>query len=90
MARADRRGIDPRGHIEELKLAEQRRRENSFKAVSSEFIRLNVIGPNPAKPRQRKGREVERDIRKEFIARWGDRPITAITPTMSLPFWMKR
>ena len=36
--------------------------------------------PNPAKPRQRKGREVERDIRKEFIARWGKRPITAITP----------
>jgi integrase len=74
------RGIDPRGHIEDLKLAEQRRRENSFEAVSIEFIRLNVIGPNPGKPRQRKGREVERDIRKEFIARWGKRPITAITP----------
>jgi hypothetical protein len=74
------RGIDPRGHIEDLKLAEQRRRENSFEAVSSEFIRLNVIGPNPGKPRQRKGREVERGIRKEFIARWGKRPITAITP----------
>ena len=50
----------PIGHIEDLKLAEQRRRENSFEAVSSEFIRLNVIGPNPGKPRQRKGREVER------------------------------
>jgi len=39
------KGIDPRGHIEDLKLAEQRRRENSFEAVADEFIRLNVMGP---------------------------------------------
>jgi integrase len=73
------KGVDPRAHSDDLKLVEQRRRENSFEAVANEFIRLNVIGPDPAKPKQRKGREVERDVRREFIARWGKRPITAIT-----------
>jgi integrase len=73
------KGIDPRSHAEDLKIAEQRRRENTFAVVADEFIRLNVIGSNPAKPKQRKGREVERDIRKEFVARWSKRPITAIT-----------
>jgi integrase len=73
-------GIDPREHAEEQKLTEQRRRANSFEAVTEEFLRLHVVGPNPAHPRQSKGREVERDIRKEFIARWGKRPITSITP----------
>jgi len=73
-------GVDPREHAEEKKLAEQRRRANSFAAVTEDFLHLKVIGPNPAHPRQRKGREVKRDIRKEFIARWGKRPITSITP----------
>ena len=30
-------------------------------------------------PSERKGREVERDIRREFIPAWGDRPITELT-----------
>ncbi len=74
-----KKGIDPRAHAEETKLAEQRRRENTFEAVANEFLRLNVIGPNPENPKQRKGREVERDVRREFIAPWGKRPITSIT-----------
>jgi integrase len=73
-------GIDPREHAEEQKLTEQRRRKNSFAAVTEDFLRMHVIGPNPAHPLQRKGREVERDIRREFIARWGKRPIDSITP----------
>jgi integrase len=38
-----------------------------------------VIGPNPERPTQRKGAEVERDVRREFVAAWGARPITDIT-----------
>ena len=72
-------GTDPREREAGLKLAEQRRRENSFAAVAEDFIRLHVIGPDPANPRQRKGKEVAHDIRREFIARWERRPITSIT-----------
>jgi Arm DNA-binding domain len=74
-----RKGIDPRAEIERQQVEQQRRRTNSFRAVAEEFIRLAVIGPDSEKPRQRKGHEVKRDIEKEFILRWGPRPITEIT-----------
>jgi integrase len=63
-----------------LRIAEQRKRSNSFRAVAEEFIRLAVIGPDPAKPKQRKGAVVKRNIEREFISRWGARPITDISP----------
>jgi integrase len=74
-----RRGVDPREDKERQQLAEQRNRENSFRAVAEEFIRLAVIGPDPNTPKQRKGREMRREIENEFISRWGSRPITDIT-----------
>jgi integrase len=73
------RGIDPAVEKERARREEEERRENSFAAVAREFIRMAVIGPNPAKPKQRKGLEVARDIEREFISRWGKRPITDIT-----------
>lgn len=72
-------GIDPRVDEERLRLAERRRAENSFEAVAEEFIRLAVIGPKPDKPKQRKGPVVARELRREFITRWGKRPIDSIT-----------
>jgi integrase len=75
-----RRGVDPREDEERHRLTEQRKRGNSFRAVAEDFIRLAVIGPNPEKPKQRKGGETKRDIEREFIARWNGRPITDITP----------
>jgi integrase len=73
------KGIDPRIQQERQRLQEQRRQENSFASVAEQFIRLAVIGPNPKKPKQRKGRVVERELRREFVERWGNRPITDIT-----------
>jgi integrase len=68
-----RRGTDPRVHDVRLRLAEQRRNEVTFAAVAEDFI-------NEKLATERKGREVERDIRREFIPAWGRRPITDITP----------
>jgi integrase len=73
------RGIDPKEEEERARLAAERRRENSFGAVADDFIRLAVIGPDPARPKQRKGEEVKRDIEREFIPRWRSRAITEIT-----------
>jgi integrase len=75
-----RKGIDPREDQERQRVAEQRRRGNSFRVVAEEFIQLALIGPDPEKPKQRKGYETKRDIENEFIARWNGRPITDITP----------
>ena len=67
-----RKGVDPRADQERQQLAEQRKRENTFAAVAEDFIKDKLPG-------ERKGREVERDIRREFIPVWGGRPITEIT-----------
>jgi len=72
------KGIDPASEEERQKLQEQRRRANTFAAVAEDYIRLVVIGPDPKNPRQRRGRQVERDIRRVFIPLWGGRPITEI------------
>lgn len=66
------RGTDPK-HVEEReRQAAARERENSFAAVAEAFIARHVS-------KTRKGAEVERDIRREFIEPWGERPITDIT-----------
>jgi Arm DNA-binding domain len=66
------RGTDPKHAEERDRQAAARERENSFAAVAEDFIARHVS-------KTRKGAEVERDIRREFIDRWGDRPITDIT-----------
>jgi integrase len=67
-----RRGRDPQIEEERQRLAEQRKRANTFAAVAEDFI-------NEKLPGERKGAEVARDIRREFIPLWGGRPITEIT-----------
>jgi integrase len=67
-----RRGIDPQVQEERERLAELRKGAHTFTAVAEEFIRVHVS-------KTRKAAAVERDIRKEFIARWGERPIADIT-----------
>jgi integrase len=73
------RGIDPDAEEERARREEDQRRENTFAAVADDFIRLVVIGPDSADPKQRKGEERKRDIEREFVSRWGKRPITDIT-----------
>jgi integrase len=65
-------GKDPADEEERQRLAEERKRANSFAAVAEDFIKEKLAG-------ERKGREVERDIRREFIPAWGRRPVTEIT-----------
>lgn len=72
-------GIDPVSEAKRQARAEAASQRNSFAAVAEDFIRLKVIGPDPTNPLQRKGREVKRDLEREFISRWAARPITEIT-----------
>jgi integrase len=65
-------GIDPANHERELQLAAARRRENSFAAVFEDFVKEKLAG-------ERQGRDVERDMRKEFLPAWAKRPIADIT-----------
>jgi integrase len=66
------KGIDPQEQEERQRLAEQQKRKNSFAAVAEDFIAEKLVG-------ERKGREIERDIRRQFIPVWGNLPITDLT-----------
>ncbi len=74
-----RRGVDPATEQERERVAEQRKRSNSFRSVAEDYFRLAVIGPDPENPKQRKGAELKRNIEREFMPLWADRPITEIT-----------
>jgi integrase len=65
-------GIDPREREAERLRAEAAEKLNTFRAVAEEFIARHVA-------RARTARSIELRIRRELIARWGDRPITGIT-----------
>ena len=73
------KGADPQAEEERLKIEEQRKRENSFRMVAEAYITQVVMGPDPKRPKQRKGAEVKRNIEKEFIDIWGGRPIADIS-----------
>jgi hypothetical protein len=66
-----RKGVDPQAEEDRQRQAEKRRRHNTFGAVAEDFIREKL-------PNERKGKEVERDIRREFLSLW-PRPITELT-----------
>lgn len=74
-----RRGSDPKVQELEARAKEVARQEATFESVAEDFIRLAVVGPNPEKPKQRKGLVVARDIRREFVPAFGKRPIDSIT-----------
>jgi integrase len=68
-----RRGVDPHAEQERRRLAELRRQEHSFLAVTEAYF-------SDCRRRQlRSAALMERDIRKELIPRWADRPIAEIT-----------
>ena len=67
-----RRDIDPQISEERQRQAQIRQQANTFAAVAEDFIADKL-------PSERKGREVERDIRREFVPVWGNRPIAEIT-----------
>ena len=68
-----KKGRDPREEEERQRAAEQRKRANTFAAVAEDFIASKLPG-------ERKAKEVERDIRREFLpVERGGRPITDIS-----------
>jgi integrase len=66
------RGIDPESAEETARQAALRKQENTFGAVCEEFFKRHLS-------KTRQARRAEVDIRREFISRWADRPITEIT-----------
>ena len=68
-----KRGIDPSVQEERDRQAAVRQQQITFGAVAEDFIRTKL-------PAERKGQEVEQDIRRELLPRWGRRPIADITP----------
>ena len=66
-------GKDPADIEATLKRAEQTKKANSFAAVCEDFIREKL-------PSERKGEEVERDLRNNFIGPLGTLPIAEIGP----------
>ena len=67
-----RKGIDRQIAEERQRQAELRQRRNTFAAVAEDFIADKL-------PDERKGREGEREIRRELLPLWGKRPIAEIT-----------
>jgi integrase len=65
-------GKDPREEDEKKRQAELRQRKNTFSAVAEAFIAEKLST-------ERKGREVERDIRRDLLPVWGARPINQIS-----------
>lgn len=57
--------------MERLRREELRKQQTTFAVVAEDYIALRVKA-------QRRVVETEREIRKELIAPWGSRPITAI------------
>jgi integrase len=68
-----RRGLDPKVEEARQKAEAQRRQNNTFAAVAAEFLERHASG-------LRKAEEARRIIEREFVQRWGQRPITEIMP----------
>lgn len=66
------RGIDPQVVAERERQENLQRLGTTFGAVADDFIRDKLAG-------ERRGKEAERELRREFVDRWKDRPITEIT-----------
>jgi integrase len=73
-----RKGIDPAIAEEDARRAALRLQANTFASVAEDYLRLQVVGPDPERPRQRQAAEVTRAFRRIFVALWGERPITSI------------
>ena len=73
-----RQGKDPVTEAARKKQAEERKRANRFAAVAEDFIKEKLST-------ERQGRDVEREIRREFIPSLGKLPISEITPEVVVP-----
>lgn len=68
-----RDGVDPTSEEHAAHLKAIQRREQTFEVVAEAFI------AEIKRKRQRKAAEVERDLKREFVPCWRNRPISSIT-----------
>jgi Arm DNA-binding domain len=66
------RGVDPTAETARRKQAKIESRKNTFAAVFEDWVWDELSG-------ERKRKEVEREVRREFVPKLGPRPITEIT-----------
>jgi integrase len=62
------KGVDPRAKQKASALQEEHRRQSTVKAVAKDFATLHLN-------KLRSGAETKASIEREFVSRWGDRPI---------------
>ena len=67
-----RKGLDPKAEEDRLRRQELRKQEMTFASVAEDFIERHLKG-------QRKAKDSEREVRKELIGPWGERPVASIT-----------
>jgi integrase len=65
-------GRDPRDVERIRREAENDRKQITFGAVMEEYLTRHVAG-------KRKAKDVEREMRKELLSRWSDKPLASIT-----------
>jgi hypothetical protein len=65
-------GLDPAIEEERARQEALRKLATTFGVVADDFIREKLSG-------ERKGKEIEADIRRDLLQRWKERPIAAIT-----------
>jgi integrase len=66
------KGVDPKVHEARLRREEIRKQQTTFGAVAEDFLERHVSS-------QRRASDTAREIRKELIGPWGERPIAGIT-----------
>jgi integrase len=74
-------GIDPKDEIRRQVTARKAQEQAALRATRNTFARVAGDFIDTALRHQRKGRVVERQLRREFIPRWADQPIESITPS---------
>jgi integrase len=67
-----RKGIDPKAEEERQRRLELRKQQTTFGVAAEDFLERHVRG-------HRKARDTEREIRRDLIGAWGDRPIASIS-----------
>jgi hypothetical protein len=67
-----KQGIDPTLEEEKSRLEAIRNQTTTFAAVVGDFIREKL-------PAERKAKDVEREIRRDLMPKWKDKPIASIT-----------
>ncbi|HEY5129285.1 MAG TPA: integrase arm-type DNA-binding domain-containing protein [Bradyrhizobium sp.] len=67
-----RKGVDPADEAERARYAEILKRQTTFAAVVEDFIRDKLPG-------ERKGKDAEREIRRDLLPKWERLAITEIT-----------